>query len=275
MGSLCAASEIAAGDSLAAVMEVLGPPPGEVAVGSRTLLYYERGRVELWDGKVVAADLISPQEADARRIKRQQAAELARKADEERRAQLKLKGRALLEKKLSDPAFLASPAGRRAAFWENFMRDYPDVPVQAEYAAALAEQRMDEAAQRAEEERAWQMTELQRQVDQAEQRAYEAEARSSYASSYAYNPIFIVPAPQPQPACETAVHQTPVFVNSRPHYRHDDRARGHRLSNRRVVSPPAVHRRLPSRAKPLSALPRVDQWPKVSTPLLDQHKRRR
>jgi hypothetical protein len=175
VASVCAASEIQIGDSLTTVIASLGEPEGLISDGRRTLLYYERGRVDLADGKVVSASLISPEQAEARRVAQLRADALARQVAEEQRARRIAEGTALLQQKLSDPGFLTSPASYRVAFWQTFQRNYPEVSVGDDYAAALREQQADEAARLAEAERAQQMAELEQRAAEAEQRAAAAD----------------------------------------------------------------------------------------------------
>jgi hypothetical protein len=275
-GSISSADEIRSGDSLESVIAILGPPPGEVEVGNRTLLYYERGRVELESNRVVDVDLISQAEADARRLKQQAAAERAQKEAAARRAQMKAEGEAVLEKKLSDPSFLASPPRYRLEYWEQFMRNYPDVPIQTEYRTAFSEVRAEEAARQAEEDHARQMAAMQRQLQEAEQRAYQAQDRASYNPIYVYQPPVIVTQPSP-PASRD--YDGPYFIYSTPspadrHHKrfHHDRSRqDHRAFDDH--RPNRSHDFMKQRPLPLSRLPSVDEWPKVPTPHLDRPKK--
>src|SRR6056297_3008825 len=73
------AEEVLVGDSKEDVLSALGEPRGRIASGEYELLDYERGRIELQDGKVVSVDLMSP-----RQLARSKA-EAARRREEERR----------------------------------------------------------------------------------------------------------------------------------------------------------------------------------------------
>jgi len=64
------------GDSRQAVVDELGKPLGFIGRGDEEYLYYERGTVQLKDGKVLTAELISPEQAREQR----EAAERARVA---------------------------------------------------------------------------------------------------------------------------------------------------------------------------------------------------
>jgi hypothetical protein len=189
-GSVCMAGEVKFGDSQETVTSVLGQPEGCIQTEHQSILFYERGRVELVDGRVVSAKLISPEAAEARRLERMRQDELARQAAAKRT----LEGRNLRDRKLSDPAFLALPADSRAAYWQEFMQNYPGVAVGMDYDVARRELQAQADAMRAEANRAQQVAELQQQAFEAQQRAADAEARAqqSYASypSYSY-PIFV------------------------------------------------------------------------------------
>ena len=194
VSSLCVAGEVRFGDSQEAVISVLGQPHGYIQTESQTVLFYERGSVELEDGRVVSAKLISPDAAEARRLERMRQDELARQAAVRRAVE----GRSLRDRKLSDPSFLALPANSRAAYWQSFMRNYPGVPVGMDYEVAQRELQAEEAAMRAEADRMRQVAELQERAFVAEQRAADAEARArqSYSSftSYSY-PVFVRSSP--------------------------------------------------------------------------------
>jgi hypothetical protein len=189
-GPACMAADIHRGDSLECVISCLGQPQGYMQTDHRSVLYYERGRVELEHGRVVSASLISPEAACARRIERSRQEELARQAAAKRAAE----GQALRDGKLCEPAFLALPANSRFAYWQTFMRNYPGVPVGMDYEVAQREVRAEAAAMQAEADRMRQYAELQDRAVFAEQRAAEAEAlaRQSYSSfsSYSY-PLFV------------------------------------------------------------------------------------
>ena len=62
------------GDSRQAVIDELGKPMGFVGRGDEEILYYDRGAVQLKDGKVLTAELISPAQVQEQRA----AAERAR-----------------------------------------------------------------------------------------------------------------------------------------------------------------------------------------------------
>ena len=112
------------GATLEEVRTVFGAPSGQVRAGERHLLYYERGSVELINGRVTRVDLRSPEEQAA-----QDAREARAQAEREtRRAQLIEEGTALRDRKLADATFQSAPIAYQVAFWEDFARRYPGVP---------------------------------------------------------------------------------------------------------------------------------------------------
>ena len=117
------AAEVRRGASLEEVRGTLGSPRGQVQVAGRQVLYYERGEVELQDGAVTRVALRSEME-HAILTARQ---ERQRDEWEIRRAQMRVEGSALRDRKLADPAFLAAPLSYQVAFWEDFVQRYPEV----------------------------------------------------------------------------------------------------------------------------------------------------
>jgi hypothetical protein len=190
------AAEVEVGDTEAMVREALGPPMEYVRIGEESLLTYDRGKVELRDGKVTAVALVSAEEARAMRLQRKQEQNERTAVLAEQRRERISAGTALKERKLADPAFLAAPGSEQVAFWNGFRQSYPEVDIAAEYAQALArwQQEQDAAEQR---ER---VAALERRVAAAEQRAREAELTAARAAAegisvYAthYTPYVVYP----------------------------------------------------------------------------------
>ena len=162
--------EVSLGDSEQAVRDQLGVPSGYIRSGSYLLLIYDRGKVEFEDGEVVDFNLVSAEEARERKAQREQRRkELAEKRAAQRVSQ-RAEAVALKEKTLSDPVFMASSIEKQLEFWRSFRRKYPNVPVDAEYAAALAK-RKEQQEELAAEER---LLEMEKRVAQAEAEAEEA-----------------------------------------------------------------------------------------------------
>jgi PAS domain-containing protein len=167
--SALAADDVRPGASLGEVQAVLGPPNGEAQINDRQLLYYERGTVELRDGRVTKVALRTVEE-HAALIARE---ERMRTERENVRARVLAEGNALRERKLADAMFQAAPAAHQVAFWEDFARRYPGVSVAEPLSIArmrLNEQ-LDEKRRRAEE--------LNR-LDQLEERLAAAEREPVY-----------------------------------------------------------------------------------------------
>jgi len=95
------ARDITVGDSAFEVRELMGVPRGQLHVGGRELLYFDRGEVELHDGRVTRVGLRSPEEQNAFEAKQVAA---AARTDEARNRQME-EGRALMATKQSDPVF--------------------------------------------------------------------------------------------------------------------------------------------------------------------------
>ena len=169
-----AAFEVALGDDLDAVTAALGEPQGYMLTGTRAVLTYERGKVELRDDKVVSVDLVSPDVAAARKTE----AEAARR---QREAQQAARGTRLRDAKLDDPEFLFLPPTQQFAFWRSFRQQYPAIdlaPVGLSELAARAsaeEQAFKAQAEtRAETLKDADLMALEWRVQEAEARAEEA-----------------------------------------------------------------------------------------------------
>lgn len=180
------------GDTMEDVRNELGRPTGTMKVGNTEILTYDRGEVELVDGKVVSADLISADQAKAENERRQAEEQARREREQARREELRVEGLEVYERKVNDQAFMNAPASERVAFWKRFKKQYPDVPLGDEYAQAQREYEMEVAAQGAAAADARRAAEMQRQAQvQAESTQYRG---PSYANdSYWYqSPAVIV-----------------------------------------------------------------------------------
>lgn len=179
------AGAIKPGDTRTAVVEELGAPTSTIRLGKEETLYYERGRVQLLDGKVASFEIISPEQlrerqAAAEKARAEQAARLA-----QWRAQLKLEGEAALKQLLADPAFVSATAAMQVARWREFMRKYPDVPVTGYYLPALKRLEEEQTSQ-AQEQR---IASLEQRVQDAEQRVLMNDTRKmQYPSVYIIQP---------------------------------------------------------------------------------------
>lgn len=178
---MMSARDIAIGDSAAQVREVMGAPRGQLHVGDRELLYFDRGEVELNEGRVSRVGLRSPDEQNV--FESKQAAAAAR--TDEARNRLMEEGRVLMATKLSDPVFQATPYSYQVSFWENFSHRYPDVSTAEQL--LVVRSRLAEQTAQAEADRA-KAAQAQRLADLAERAARaDAEARNYV---YPFYPVY-------------------------------------------------------------------------------------
>ncbi|HVU17072.1 MAG TPA: hypothetical protein VHD32_09100 [Candidatus Didemnitutus sp.] len=154
----------------------MGLPKGDVRVGNREILYYDRGTVELRDGSVARADILS--DADFATFTARKNAEEARLAAE--RSRLVSEGESLKARKLSDGAFASTPFAYQVAYWQNFAARYPGVSVADEIALARARLAEQLSQQAATEER---LANLEQRMDDAETPATQSPYRYGYGYS--------------------------------------------------------------------------------------------
>ncbi len=142
------AASVAPGDTVETVRDKLGRPSGEAKHGNHTILYYDRGTVEVFEGHVVEVDLVSRAEAEEQKRKLRMAEQQRSRESAARRDALAAEGRAEKARALKDAEFKDRPPEEQVAFWQDFMRRYPDVSVTEQYTEA------QQSLQAAEEERA-------------------------------------------------------------------------------------------------------------------------
>ena len=163
LGAVGVRAEVAPGFSADEVVQELGAPEQMIQINDRQIWYYDRGRVDLVEGEVVEAVLVSEEEAIARRERMEWERLEREQAQRELREARLVKGLTIQEEKLGDAGFLAQPAATRLAFWRSFKRSNPEVPLSEDYYAAL-EEREDELQQREAENRLakalWELGEL-------------------------------------------------------------------------------------------------------------------
>jgi len=187
------AHAVEVGDTMDAVVSELGTPQGTWRTHDLTTLSYPRGQVALRDGRVVSANLLSIEAFEARKERdaiRRTEREIAQREATAKRIE---EGTLIRDNALVDARFQALPGAQRAQWWRQFMENYPEVPIGAEYHTAVSEWRNTEreALARAEEQR--RLRELEQRVASAEARASAAERRSRYSVS----PIVYWPAAYP------------------------------------------------------------------------------
>ncbi|RXK55316.1 hypothetical protein ESB00_05305 [Oleiharenicola lentus] len=215
MTAVGAGAGVSPGASLDEVRAVLGKPNGQMQLGARQVLLYERGSVELSAGRVTRVDLRSEEEqavwaAREERLQTQLSAQ---------RSQSQAEGTALRDRKLADAAFLASPVAYQVAFWEDFSRRYPAVPCAEPLTIArlkLSEQREEKARREADSLR---LRELEARVAAAEAERepvyYRVRSYPRYRDRYDYHqefalwPVSYTYYDSPKPVYETPT--TPVI----------------------------------------------------------------
>ncbi|HYC72091.1 MAG TPA: hypothetical protein VEB66_12835 [Opitutaceae bacterium] len=180
-------SEINRGDTYLEVRTALGEPRGQLESGNWRKLIYDRGVVELEGGVVTKVALRSPAAQAELEARRAAQAEVERAEFTARQARLAEEGMALKARKLADPNFLASPVAYQLAFWEDFARLYPGVPVAEELTIARMRVAEHEEERRARAEESRRIAELEDRVREAEERAERAEAAA--ATRYAHYPF--------------------------------------------------------------------------------------
>ncbi len=180
------AAEVRLGDTLNDLGAVMGAPRGQLRVGERQVLYYDRGEIELRAGTVSRVALLSVDEFAALEARHAAIAARFRQEQEIRRGQMKARGEEILAAKLADPRFRATPLRYQVSFWEDFARRYPDVPSAEPLISArllFAEQL---EANRAKAEQAEYVAQLEFRAREAEARVAEVEARDDRSHNFAY-----------------------------------------------------------------------------------------
>lgn len=164
---------VEAGQSRQEVIAALGHPNGEVGTAARTILYYDRGTVVLCDGVVQQLELTSDEamerRAEARRESREAEQARAEAACEARR----LRGQAVMDRKLADPVLREADPQDRIRYWRDFAATYPEVDVSVVMAAAVD----DYEEQILRSEKRPRLAALEDRVAAAEARARRAEVR--------------------------------------------------------------------------------------------------
>lgn len=179
--SAVASADVRIGDSEEEVRRVLGAPVASIRTESRHILAFDRGQVELRDGRVIALDLVTEEEALAIRARRIERERWERAQSERQRRERLAEGTALLERRRADPVFQTSAAAEQVAYWRAFQLSYPEVNIALEYAAALA---------RAESEKQQQLriAEQDQRVRDLEDRVAAAERQAARRTFLRYDP---------------------------------------------------------------------------------------
>ena len=172
--------EVVPGDPAETVRAILGEPTGYLGCAGHEILLYPRGRVEIRDGKVIEADLVSPEEAERRRLERELAVAVRKAAKVAEKERLRIEGLKVREEALEDPQLLDLSTPALLAFWKTFRQTYPDVDVELEIAGAQALLREDKERRRTEQR----LQAMERRVTEAEWQAEKAEREAAEARRF-------------------------------------------------------------------------------------------
>lgn len=229
-----AADEVSIGDTEDRVRQVLGEPGGYIKSGSYQALLYDRGRVELRDGRVTEVELVSAEQAQLQKLQRERDRLARAEAEQARREALRIEGLAEKERMLADPVFRASAASEQLDFWRRFRTKYPDVEVDEAYAGALAAWEQERATLQQDQR----LLDMEKRVAEAEARAREAERSAAAARDEAqrrvvYASPFVDYYYTPAPVVGCGPYYTPRYLYY-PGYRS--------TSWRQTSRPSVVHR---------------------------------
>ncbi len=117
------AADPVAGDLRGKVIDELGNPHGHMTVGKNEVLFYDRGTIELTDGRVRIVKLITEDQLVAKQAAEAEQGRLA----EENRKQLVEAGKAEKLRTLGDPGFTLKSMAEQLAYWQDFVKRYPGV----------------------------------------------------------------------------------------------------------------------------------------------------
>ena len=113
------------GDTREKVTDELGNPNGHIVAGHNEFLFYDRGTVELANGKVTIVRLLTDDQLAA---KQAAAAEQARLAEAQQK-KLAADGIAEKERTLADAVFAKKSPADQLAYWLQFAKKYPGVAI--------------------------------------------------------------------------------------------------------------------------------------------------
>lgn len=181
--------EIAPGDPVEDVIARLGQPKGYIKTRTIEVLFFDRGKVEVRDGLVASAEILTPEEVDAKQKRDEKERKAQEEADRFRREARRVEGQEIKETKLSDPAFLTLPAGDQIAYWKRFSALYPDVSLDSAYAARLAEAHRQQPLEQELRSLHLKIKEMEEKVERAEARARAAEEEARRARGRYVYPI--------------------------------------------------------------------------------------
>jgi hypothetical protein len=185
-GAAAQTNVVKVGDRYEDVLRALGPPAGRVQAGTYQQLTYERGRVELRDGRVIGTDLVSPEEASRRKVAREKETANASARAEQLRTARVAEGQAVLQQSRVDAGLAAASPTDQVGYWKTFQERYPEVDASADLQAAQqrlqAQQRVVDTIASLQQR----VQELEQQLAAAEERAAKAEADLNSLRNSAY-----------------------------------------------------------------------------------------
>lgn len=142
------AQDIQLGDTKEKVLDVLGFPQGQMAVGGGIVLLYKRGTVTIEKGKVTGTTIVSQADLKAQKAEKTREEAARKAAAAAARAKRIANGRAEKSRKEMDQTFAAKPAAERLAYWRGFQKKYPEVSVAGKIAPLAEEVEGAEKAKR-------------------------------------------------------------------------------------------------------------------------------
>jgi len=228
------ADGIKPGDTVEMVIRELGKPQGRISAGIYEVYLYDRGKVELVSNRVTTVDLITAEEASAKRLaqekRQQEAAQRAKEAQERRQ----IEGNRILTERLADTFFRAQSAGEQLDYWDIFKAQYPEIDIGSIY-APLSRQYQSELEQARIRE---QLANLQQRTAAAEERAARAE-RAAEDAYWSRPPIVTY---VPVPWVQGYHHDYPRDRDARDHTNTVSRLVP---ANPQIASPPSI-RKIPT-----------------------------
>ena len=135
------------GDTRDQVLDSLGQPSGKMMLVPQEILYFDRGTVELTDGKVTKVKLVSQADAEARIAKQKAETEAAAQQAAEQKQKLIEQGRQEKSTTLANTFFCSQTGAQQLAYWEDFSKRFPDVPVADEIQKATDLKQKEDQAQ--------------------------------------------------------------------------------------------------------------------------------
>lgn len=174
------------GDTRDAVIAELGAPNGSAAAGDRVMMYYDRGTVQLRDGRVAEVNLVSATELAAREAKEAAAIQRMDEATQARRARLETEGTAILAAKKADASFASLPADTQLGYWRQFAIRFPMISVENEITPLAAKVDAEQRLREVEAANAARLAALEERLAEAEERAADAENMTRYGSYRRY-----------------------------------------------------------------------------------------